>query len=298
MGLNLLLLVCMYPVLPIMYISMRSEANHAEEYVYGVKIPLFYKNKEEIQAIQTKYDKMLKRITLILAIVPLTIFGIPYFSINFTIVMMWMLLVVVGLEVPYALGNRELKRLKKEKNYTDMYLDGIAMDPEEDDQWILGMFYYNPKDRKTLVNKRAGIGTTVNMAKPIGKGLMLFVFISLLSIPAVCVWLCMEEFIEPDVKIENQAVVATHLREDYRLPLNEIESVDMIDALPSTYKKNGTSMDNLKKGTFRVEGYGTCELFLNPNRAKYLVIVLPKETVILSDRTDEETIQLYHELTE
>lgn len=38
-------------------------------------------------------------------------------------------------------------------------------DPEDDDKWLAGMFYYNPDDAAIFVEKRFGIGTTVNLAR-------------------------------------------------------------------------------------------------------------------------------------
>ena len=40
---------------------------------------------------------------------------------------------------------------------------------DDDDFWILGMFYYNPNDTRLNVEKRFGYGGTVNIAHPAGK---------------------------------------------------------------------------------------------------------------------------------
>lgn len=40
---------------------------------------------------------------------------------------------------------------------------------DDDDNWILGMFYYNPNDTRLNVEKRFGYGATVNFAHPAGK---------------------------------------------------------------------------------------------------------------------------------
>ena len=42
---------------------------------------------------------------------------------------------------------------------------------DDDDQWILGMFYYNPNDNRLNVEKRLGYGGTVNIAHPAGKAI-------------------------------------------------------------------------------------------------------------------------------
>ena len=40
---------------------------------------------------------------------------------------------------------------------------------DDDDNWILGMFYYNKNDTRLNVEKRFGYGGTINMAHPAGK---------------------------------------------------------------------------------------------------------------------------------
>jgi uncharacterized membrane protein len=40
---------------------------------------------------------------------------------------------------------------------------------DDDDNWVLGMFYYNPNDTRLNVEKRFGYGGTVNFAHPAGK---------------------------------------------------------------------------------------------------------------------------------
>lgn len=40
---------------------------------------------------------------------------------------------------------------------------------DDDDNWVLGMFYYNPNDTRLNVEKRLGYGATVNFAHPAGK---------------------------------------------------------------------------------------------------------------------------------
>lgn len=39
---------------------------------------------------------------------------------------------------------------------------------DDDAKWVLGMFYYNPSDPSTFIEKRTGIGYTLNFARPGG----------------------------------------------------------------------------------------------------------------------------------
>lgn len=61
----------------------------------------------------------------------------------------------------------------------DLEEERYYFDSDEDKQWIAGIFYYNPEDSAVFVEKRFGIGTTMNMARwqawLIVGGLILFI---------------------------------------------------------------------------------------------------------------------------
>ena len=57
----------------------------------------------------------------------------------------------------------------------------LTSDENDDRNWIGGILYYNPSDPHTMVEQRVGIGTTVNMATSLGKGLTIFSAIMMLS---------------------------------------------------------------------------------------------------------------------
>lgn len=59
---------------------------------------------------------------------------------------------------------------------------------DDDDCWILGMFYYNPNDTRLNVEKRFGYGGTVNIAHPAGKVIMIAIAILLLGSIAFIIW--------------------------------------------------------------------------------------------------------------
>ena len=64
-------------------------------------------------------------------------------------------------------GGRNIKTNEEgEENYRD-----------DDDKYILGALYYNKKDPALMVEKRIGVGWTVNLAHPLGKIVMILPFI-------------------------------------------------------------------------------------------------------------------------
>ena len=59
---------------------------------------------------------------------------------------------------------------------------------DDDDNWILGMFYYNPNDTRLNVEKRFGYGGTVNIAHPAGKVIMVLTGLLLLASIVMIIW--------------------------------------------------------------------------------------------------------------
>ena len=59
---------------------------------------------------------------------------------------------------------------------------------DDDDCWILGMFYYNPNDTRLNVEKRFGVGGTVNIAHPAGKVIMIITAILLIGSIGFIIW--------------------------------------------------------------------------------------------------------------
>lgn len=175
----------------------------------------------------------------------------------------------------------------------------LAAAEDDDDCWLWGMFYYNPNDRKATVEKRIGVGTTVNLATPAGKGLMIFVAVVLLGVLLVCVWTIRLEFTPIRLTVQGDTLVAEQLREDYAIPLEDIQEVALVEELPDMTRANGTAMDNLSKGDYRLRESGEhCQVFLNPQNTVFLSLLAGGQRYYLSAATDQETLALYASLTQ
>lgn len=86
-----------------------------------------------------------------------------------------LLIIVVSILLGLKVGTAGEKLSKK----------GVSSFDSDDDSWKLGgLFYYNKKDPALFVYKRVGIGVTINLAKPLGKamvvGLILIVLLPML----------------------------------------------------------------------------------------------------------------------
>lgn len=70
-------------------------------------------------------------------------------------------------------GGRNIKEGKEEYENDELYKN-------DDDKWVLGMFYYNKNDPAWMVEKRVGIGSTINFANK--KAVIIFIVILLMII--------------------------------------------------------------------------------------------------------------------
>lgn len=164
---------------------------------------------------------------------------------------------------------------------------------DEDDFWIWGQFYYNPNSNKLMMNERVGMGMGMNYAHPAGKVLAVVCVLVLLSLPVLGGWLMVEELVPMEITETGDAIVVNRVGELYNIPLEDVETVELLEKLPPSVRTWGTGMPGLLKGSFSVEGYGNCTLCLNPQDPPFLVIKTVNRTYILG--TDQAEA-LYEQL--
>ena len=210
-------------------------------------------------------------------------YGVLIFAVIYTLIT-----VMLCFPLMHQLGKVEAVYEKKRNLY----------DSEEDDRhWIGGIFYYNPADHRTIVTKKIGIGTTTNLATPVGKGAAIFsVIIMVITIPAVCVWVIMLEFTPIRLIVENQTLYAKQLNTDYKIDITDIRDLEKITELPSWSKSNGSAMDTLEKGTFFIRNVGKCEVFLNPENTEFLHFSADGTEYYMSGTDDAQTREIYESL--
>lgn len=191
--------------------------------------------------------------------------------------------------------------LRRQNKLDSAYRDKMDLVGFSDDDacWLGGLIYYNPKDCRTMVEKRVGIGTTMNMAAPGGKAMGVFLLLVLLGVLVLCAWLVRLEFTPIHLSIEGNTLVAEQLKEDYAIPLDTIEEVALVEDLPGMVRTNGTGMTTLSKGSFRIQETGErCQVFLNPQNDVFLRLEAGDMTYYMSGATDQETMNVYNSLTQ
>lgn len=193
-----------------------------------------------------------------------------------------------------------LLRLLKESQKLDRIYEAkrdIA-ETDDDDHWIGGFLYYNPKDGHSMVNVRYGMGTTCNMAKPLGKGMIIIGVLVFLSMPIIGIWCMLEEFTPLSLSVKEGVLTASQIRIEYEIPLEEIENVVWLEELPKLERISGTGMGMVKKGNYRVPYEGRCKVFLNPQNEYFIRIETADGVYYFSGADDEETAEVYGLLTD
>lgn len=204
------------------------------------------------------------------------------------------LLVTVGLTVLVIRVEFTVRRLQ-EKLTRD---SGKTFYVDEDDKWIWGIFYYNPQDKNLIINDRVGMNSSFNLAKRSGQVMMALLVALLVGMPLMGVWIMQEESARAELILEDGELVGKHLYSSYEIPLEEIQEAQLLEELPKDLSKVvGTSMDSVKKGTFKSRELGRMKLCLDPRESPYLLLTLEDGSLyLLGSSRKEETLESYEEV--
>lgn len=437
---NLIMAVCFYGCLVLIYAELRNQTRHQKGLLLGVTLPEEADALPEVaQTVQT-FKKQLNFLCILLILVSIPIFFIQNFSISLTLWMVWLIVILVLPYLPYLKANRELKALKKEQQWpvtpavrivdtaasefslpkpiglwtlllplvlsvlpalvpgqpvvlrwvyladalslvllwicgrwlfrrrADMvtsdsarnqtllrvrrlYWDrfwrfnlwscavlnlcmalfqnsrfylvvlllltavilagtlwmelslrrtqehltaGADILADEDDAWLGGVLYYNPSDNRTMVAKRLGIGTTVNLATKGGKLYLIAVAAVLLLCLLIGPILGMVDAAPPRLEVtSDNTLVALHgSKEKYVIDIDDITDVELRDSLPESSRVFGVGMPHYLEGDFSVSGEGAAKFCLDPTAPVFLRVETESRTYWFTAETPEQTRQI------
>ncbi len=178
------------------------------------------------------------------------------------------------------------------------YKKETTIEIDDDDNWLLGQFYYNPDDKRLNVEKRVGVGTTINIAHPVGKIvgtvsvlLIIYVFIMLIYIGIL-------SKTPMSLRIDNASLICSQMKTDYSIPISDMSEPELRTSSEDLklHKLNGYDMEPLYKGKFTVDDQSNCIIFLNLEAEDYIYFSYNGQTYYLSCDTSEETQKIYDEL--
>lgn len=183
----------------------------------------------------------------------------------------WMIAAVVGLSVLFtaAVLRVEFRTRRLQTELTAGLAELPAVD--EDDHWPWGLIYYNPNDKKLMVNSRVGVGTTFNMAKRSAQIIMAATALLLLLLPLMGLWFLQLERTPVTLTVTETAVVAAHTKTEYEIPLEQIEAVELITERPSIGRQWGTGMDTVQKGMYS-SPWGSIRVCIDPRSGPWVLV--------------------------
>lgn len=169
---------------------------------------------------------------------------------------------------------------------------GKAWYSDEDDKWIWGLFYYNPRDSRLMINNRVGLNSTFNLARPMGKVFAGLIVLLLLLLP------CMGFLIDGigskplDLKVNDTVLTASYGSSSYEVAVEEIAEVRLLEVLPEGLVRiGGTGAETLLKGNFRSPEHGSMKLCLDPNCPPFLLIQTDRGQCFLFGTRENEVVE-------
>ena len=179
----------------------------------------------------------------------------------------------------------------------ERYAKEISIFEDDDDHWLGGVIYYNPKDKRLNVEKRVGVGGTVNLAHPVGKLIGVFGALSIIATVICLVWLGMMEATPMKLMVEDEKVICHQLRDEYVIRLDEIQDLEYGDLSKLRMSRvAGVGMDTILKGNFIVNDESGCRVFIWRETRNYIMIRTAEHTYYVNGSSTEDTLNVYQEL--
>jgi len=201
------------------------------------------------------------------------------------VIVVYMLMLFVGLGLFVKRNLAIDKRYRRE----------TSIETDDDDYWLLGSIYYNPEDKRLNVEKRAGVGATINMAHPVGKLIGVITVLAVIGTILVLVWVAILGKTPISLKFEDGKIICHQLNDDYVIPADSVEEIILLSGTNklSLTRISGYNLEPIFKGNFTVEGERGCRIFLNTEVDEYLRLISDGKTYYINGNTVEETEEVY-----
>lgn len=170
----------------------------------------------------------------------------------------------------------------------------LIVNREDDDHYIWGMFYYNPEDPALFVEKRAGVGWTLNVARPMGKVAMVLTTVLIVASLGMVVYTSASMKLNLQV---NQHTLSIKGMYSENINKEDIEELTFEDSLPEiSMKQNGGAIGNKKIGYFKTKNGEKVKLFIENDDSPVIKIVTKDRIIYMNYEDREKTEELFNEL--
>ena len=101
---------------------------------------------------------------------------------------------------------------------------------------------------------------------------------------------------EPEITIDSQNLVISGAF-GVTQPLSGIRNVELKEDAPvDTYKTNGLGIDDIRRGSFDVQGLGNGKLYVHLSQKPFIYITTDNSFIIINFKNSTRTQQLYDEI--
>ena len=188
--------------------------------------------------------------------------------------------------------------LRRQKLIEKRYKNETSVEIDDDDNWILGQIYYNPEDKRLNIDKRVGVGTTVNMAHPVGKviGVLTILLVIFIFLELIYVGILGQTPME--VRVEDGNIICHQMKDDYCIPISDIDdiTIESDSAKLKLRKEAGYDMDPKYKGKYYVNDESGCIVFLDLNTKKYMTVSADGKKYYINGESNGESEKVYSEV--
>lgn len=255
---------------------------------YGVRIPLDFENNEELMKENKRYKKQLGLVFALVYLICIILTVVIKETYHPIILMVGIFVDIFGIQWCYYIANKRVKEIKKKNNWRDL------LTQEDDNYYIWGMFYYNPNDPALWVEKRAGVGWTINIARPFGKVFMAIIGLILVGCLVMVIYASTSMKVNLDVTsdgINIKGMYSENIKKD------EIKDITFENGLPAiANKQNGGAIGNKKLGYFKTKTGEKVKLFIEDDRKPVVKVVTGEKTMYINYEDDIKTKELYEKI--
>ncbi len=262
---------------------------------FGIYLPSERLNDERVMAICEKYQNQNSHwlsVGLLSSLLPL--FPTDYFSITFSLFMIWTGLIIYLKLKMGAQAMQALKTLKAQQGWENPEVDA------DEKNWLWGgVIYYNPSSEKLFkASPDFPASYTFNLATRAGK-ISWFLIAALLLVTLLPAWgmIIVDDLLPPRVVISDIDLSIKSGFSSVNVPIDHIESVQWAEDLSVGSKQSGSSTALYKRGTFTIRNKGKARVYIFNHVAEKIWVTLSEDKPILINmKTSEETQQLFQEL--
>lgn len=292
---GIIFLVCNIMLILIMGAVTMGMNRPSRGKMFGIALPSGRENDDRVQEIVSRYIKHVRTWNILsLPTAFLVLIPTPYFSVLYSIFLIWTTAVIILRFRIIGIARRDLIDLKHQVGWYDPVRD------EDEAYWIGGFIYSNPNSSKMFVNQNAfGYGSTVNVATKGGKRFMIVMaivlFLSLIPTWGLIIW---DDVMPPSVILHESELVVRSAMNKAVVSLEDIVSVELRKDLSIGTKVNGSGTQLYSRGTFYVGDLGKSHVFRFKD-VESLIVVQQKNGIplIFNMKTESETLDWYYKLT-